>query len=87
MLRFKHLRLDQEKIERVRKILKAKTETEALDKALDKVIQEDQERLRRKKLMSRMIDLRNRLGKMKEDSTRWIQEARKERDLSHDIGA
>ena len=87
MLRFKHLRLDQEKIEKVRRILNAKTETEAMDRALDKVIQEDQERLRRMKIMKRMVDLRKSLGKMKEDSSEWIKEARKERDLSCDVGS
>ena len=35
MLRNKHLRLDQNKIDRVRRILKANTETEALHVALD----------------------------------------------------
>jgi len=48
MLRYKHLGLDQDKIERAKKILRAKTETEAMDKALEKVIEEDRERLRRR---------------------------------------
>jgi hypothetical protein len=82
MLRYKHLRLDQDKIEKAKKILKAKTETEALDKALEKVIQEDRERLRRKKLMESIIELRSRFGKMKEDSAEWVRLARKERILS-----
>jgi hypothetical protein len=83
MLRYKHLRLDQDKIERAKKILKAKTETEALDKALEKVIQEDRERLRRKKLVKSIIELRSRFGKMKEDSAEWVRQARKERTLSY----
>ncbi len=83
MLRYKHLRLDQDKIERAKKILKAKTETEALDKALEKVIQEDRERIRRKKLMKSIIELRGRFGKMKEDSAEWVRLARKERTLSY----
>jgi hypothetical protein len=83
MLRYKHLRLDQDKIERAKRILKAKTETEALDKALERVIQEDRERLRRKKLMKSMIELRSRFGKMKEDSAEWVRLARKERTLSY----
>ena len=46
MLRYKHLRLDQGKIERAKKILRAKTEAEAMDKALERVVQEERERLR-----------------------------------------
>ena len=34
----KHLKLDQEKIDKVRKILGAKTDTDAVDKALSQVI-------------------------------------------------
>jgi len=67
MLRYKHLRLDQEKIDRAKKVLKVKTETEAMDKALDVVIQSDQERLRRRKLMKRIVDLRDRVGRVKDD--------------------
>ena len=82
MLRYKHLRLDQGKIERAKKILKAKTETEAMDKALERIIQEEKEKLRRRHLMKRIIQLRNSLGKMKEDSTEWVRLARKERTIS-----
>jgi hypothetical protein len=83
MLRYKHLRLDQDKIERAKRILKAKTETEALDKALERVIQEDRERLRRKKLTKSMIELRSRFGKIKGDSAEWVRLARRERILSY----
>jgi len=84
MLRYKHLRLDQEKIDRAKKVLKVRTETEAMDKALDVVIQSDQERLRRRKLMKRIVELRNRAGRVKEDSAEWVREARKEWTLHHD---
>jgi hypothetical protein len=84
MLRYKHLRLDQEKIDRAKKVLKVKTETEAMDKALDVVIESDQERLRRRKLMKRIEELRNRVGKVKEDSAEWVREAREERISHHD---
>ena len=87
MLRYKHLRLDQDKIERAKKILKAKTETEAMDKALERVIQEEKERVRRKELMKRIIELRSSLGKIQEDSAGWVRLARKERTLSYDGGA
>ena len=82
MFRYKHVRLDQEKIEKAKRIFKAKTETEAMDKALDHVIQRDQELLRRKKLLKRVIELRNNLGKMKEDSAEWVRLARQERNIS-----
>jgi hypothetical protein len=39
VIKDKHLKLDQKKIDRAREILGAKTETEAIDKALDVVIQ------------------------------------------------
>jgi hypothetical protein len=82
MFRHKHVRLDQEKIEKAKRIFKAKTETEAMDKALDHVIQRDQELLRRRRLLKRVIELRNNLGKMKEDSAEWVRLARQERNIS-----
>jgi hypothetical protein len=39
-LRHKHLQLDQEKLDRARRILGAKTETETLDRALSIVVRE-----------------------------------------------
>jgi hypothetical protein len=39
-LRHKHLQLDQRKLNRVKAVLGAKTETEALDRALDLVVTE-----------------------------------------------
>jgi hypothetical protein len=39
-LRHKHLQLDQKKLDRARRILGAKTETEALDRALSIVVNE-----------------------------------------------
>jgi hypothetical protein len=82
MFRYKHVRLDQEKIEKAKRIFKAKTETEAMDKALDHVIQRDQEILRRKRLLKRVIELRNNRGQMKEDSAEWVRLARQERNIS-----
>ena len=82
MLKYKHLRLDQGKIERVKKILQAKTETEAMDKALERILQEEKENFRRRNLMKRIIQLRNSLGKIREDSAEWVRLARKERTLS-----
>lgn len=87
MLKYKHIRLDQNKVHRAKKVLNAKTETDALDKALDRVILEDKERLRRKKIVKRITDLRRNLGKMEDDPTLWIHMAREERALSHDGGS
>lgn len=87
MLRNKHVRLDQTKIEKAMKILKAKTETETMDKALDGVLERECERLRKKKVMNRMIELRNSLGKIKEDSAEWVRLARQERAPAHDSSA
>lgn len=87
MLRNKHIKLDQDKIDRAKKIFKAKTETEAMDKSLEKVIQEDRERLRRKKIMKRIVELRNGIGKIQEDSAEWVRLARQERTLPYDGGA
>ena len=86
MLKYKHMRLDQEKIERAKKIFGAKTETEVLHKALDKVIEEDQRRIRKTKIMQQMMQLRNRLIKTKEDASEWVRIARRERAKSYESG-
>jgi hypothetical protein len=41
-LRHKHVQLDQRKLNRALRVLGAKTETEALDRALSVVVSEDQ---------------------------------------------
>jgi hypothetical protein len=84
MLRYKHLRLDQEKVEKAKKIFRAKTETEAIDKALENVIERDQELLRRRRLMKRILGLRKSLGKIREDSAEWIRLARRARNSRRD---
>ena len=86
MLKYKHMRLNQEKIDMVRKILGAKTETETLNKALDKVLQEDQKRIRRTKIMQQMIELRTHLNKTKENTSEWVRIARRERAKSYESG-
>jgi cytochrome c-type biogenesis protein CcmH/NrfG len=86
MLRFKHMRLDQKKIEKAKRILKAKTETEAMAMALDRVIQGDQEVSKRRKVMKRILQLRNSMGKMPEDPAKWVRLARQERPLPYDRG-
>jgi hypothetical protein len=81
MVRNKHLRLDQEKIAKARRILRAKTETETLDMALDRIIQEEQEKTKKRNLMKRILTLRNTLGKMEEDPADWVRAARRERAI------
>ena len=41
MLRHKHMRLDQSKIDRAKRLLKAKTEQETIERALDLVLAEE----------------------------------------------
>jgi hypothetical protein len=41
MIRHKHLKLDQTKIDRARKLLGTKTEQETIDRALDLVLSEE----------------------------------------------
>ena len=84
MMRYKHLRLDQVKIEQAKRILRARTETEAIDKALNRVIEEDQEKLRRKKLLGKIVELRKKVGNIDEDSAGWVRMAREKRETSHD---
>lgn len=79
MFRHKHLRLDQEKIQKAKKIFRAKTDTETLDRALKHVIERDQELLRRRRLMKRILELRKSLGRIGEDSAKWVRLARQER--------
>ena len=81
MLKNKHLRLDQDKIERARKILRAKTETETLELALDRIIQGEEQKTRKRKILRRIMTLRNALGNMEEDPADWVRAARKERAI------
>lgn len=87
MLRYKHLRLDQAKIAEVKRILKARTDTEALDRALEQVIQAERERLRRKRVAQRLVKLRKSLGGVSEDPAEWVRIARREKGLANDSGS
>jgi hypothetical protein len=87
MLKYKHMRLDQEKIRKVKRILKAKTETEALDRSLERVILADSESQKKRRVMKRIVEIRNTLGKLPENMAEWVNQAREERLRSHDSGA
>jgi hypothetical protein len=41
-MRHKHVRIDQAKLDRAKKVLDAKTDTETLDRALSFVVEEDE---------------------------------------------
>jgi hypothetical protein len=84
MLRHKHIRLDQEKIDTVKKILAVETDTEAIDGALSKIIRESKERVRKGKIAGDIARLRATVGEVKEDPAEWVRLAREERNSSHD---
>ncbi len=84
MLRHKHMRLDQEKIDAVKKILAAATDTEAIDQALSKIIHESKERVLKGKIAAEMARLRASVGEVKEDPAEWVRLAREERNSDHD---
>jgi len=84
MLRHKHIRLDQEKIDTVKKILAVETDTEAIDRALSKIIRESKERVRKEKIAGDIARLRAAVGEVKEDPAEWVRLAREERNSSHD---
>jgi hypothetical protein len=84
MLRHKHIRLDQEKIDIVKKILAVQTDTEAIDRALSKIIDESKETVRRRKIAGEMARLRTAVGEVKEDPAEWVRMAREERSSGHD---
>lgn len=81
--RDKHLKLNQEKIDLVKEILKAKTETEAIERALDLVITMDRNTQKRKKTGARILSRRNSLERIKGDVADWIREGREEREKAY----
>lgn len=83
IIKDKHLRLDQRKIELAKKILRTKTETEAIEKALELVITRDTDASERKEIMKRILERRNSLI-VKGDVVEWIREGREERERVYD---
>ena len=79
----KHLRLNQEKIEKVKKIVGAKTEREAIEKALSLLIERDAFINKSRELMRRIISRREMIGKIKDDVADWIRESREEREREY----
>ena len=87
MLMNKHLKLDQAKIEKAKRILDAKTETETINRALQRVIEENTGKSQKRKIMRQMLRLRGHLGKMPEVASGWVRQSRQERISSYDRGA
>lgn len=76
----KHLKLDQKKINMAKQILGVKTETETVEKALEMVIQKDEELAKRRKVVERILKRRAKMKPIPEDTADWIRKAREERD-------
>jgi hypothetical protein len=76
----KHLKLDQKKIDRVKKILGLKTETETIETALDMVIKKEKAESKRKEVVDRILARRAKMKPIVEDTSEWIRKAREERD-------
>lgn len=79
-IRDKHIRLDQRKIELAKTILNAKTETEAIEKALELVISGNAAVIKRKEVMKSIVARRKRFGIIKGDVAEWVSEGRREKD-------
>jgi len=76
----KHLSLNQKKIDIAKQILGVKTETEAIEKALEIVIEIRKTEDKRKELVSRILDRRAKMNPISEDTAEWIRKTREERD-------
>jgi hypothetical protein len=79
----KHFKLDQTKIEKARGILNVKTETEAVEKALELVIAADTKSLHRNEILQRILARRSRVTAVRGDIAEWVREGRMERDRSY----
>ena len=78
----KHLKLDQSKIERVKLVLHARTETEAIEQALDMVIAGETEMQRRRDAAGRILARRKHIPPVKGDVAAWVREGRREREAA-----
>lgn len=79
-IRDKHLKLDQRKIDAVRHILGVKTETEAIDMALEMLIRQRSASVGMKKVVERILARRAGLELSAGEIAGWVEEGRKERD-------
>jgi len=79
----KHLKLDQTKIKKAQEILKAKTETEAVDKALELVIAGETTTVKKREVMKSLLTRRERFAPVKGDVADWVREGREEREKAY----
>lgn len=75
----KHLKLDQARIDLARRILRTRTETDTIHQALDRVIEAEEERSRKRRLFRKMIQLKKEIGLIPESTSQWLHWARSER--------
>lgn len=85
LIKDKHLKLNQYKLARAKEILRAKTETETIEKALDLVLEREESREKRKGLLIKILKLREQIGPIEEDVAEWIRNVRKEREESYGL--
>jgi hypothetical protein len=83
IIKDKHLKLDQNKIDRAKQILNTKTETETIERALEIVIHKNSEAEGRKKVVKRILNRRAKMKPVSGDASEWIREAREERVKHH----
>ncbi len=79
-VRDKHMKLNQEKISKVKTLLKAKTETEAIEKALDFIIKRELNQEHKEEMMRKIFELRKKIGPIKVDVAEWVRSGRKEQE-------
>lgn len=85
LLKHKHLRLDQKKIDRARKVSGLKTETEVIEKALDILLERHDDMARRGKMVESVLKRRENMKPVTHDVSDWIREAREERNSRYGI--
>lgn len=80
IIKDKHLKLNQRKIDMAKQILGVKTETETIEKALDIVIQKSTAVAEREKVVKRIFARREKMKAIPGDVADWIRKSREERD-------
>lgn len=83
MTKDKHLKLDQTKIEKAKKILKSRSETETVEKALDLVIARNAQTVQKKEIFERILSRKEKMTTLKGEVSDLIKEGRAERDKTY----
>lgn len=76
----KHFKLDEAKIKKAKEILKARTETETIEKALEFVLATDLGIVKKNEVHMRILARRNKLSTVKGVVADWVREGREERN-------